>query len=121
MGPDVNTLQENTASQTKHNPLHVSVTTFVTMQPTTIIITAMSLATAFAVDNCNEVEYGNCHAKCVGKALACYADAGKAPGSSERLSVTPAVIPVCNSAFDACQAICVWLAEYGCDMDEGSA
>lgn len=76
------------------------------MQPTKIIIPAMSLVTAVAA---GPIAYGTCQAGCASVVVACYAGAGFTFGTVLGLAA-PASIAGCNSAFGFCQAKCAVVA-----------
>lgn len=72
------------------------------MQPTRIIIAALSLATAVTA---GPVAYGICQAGCAAVVVACYSGAGFTFGTVFA-ATAPAAIVACNSAFGYCQAQC---------------
>ncbi|POS77299.1 hypothetical protein DHEL01_v204301 [Diaporthe helianthi] len=85
------------------------------MQPTKILITAMSLGTALAASKFDEVAYGVCQAICTRQALTCYDKAGVTFGSKHQLG-TEFNITTCNVALDTCVRICIFVANGACDL-----
>lgn len=88
------------------------------MQPTKLLTTAVSLATALAAGGkFDELTYGVCQAICTKQALACHDDAGVAVGSKNTYG-SAVNVTACNVALDTCARVCALVASGGCDASE---
>ncbi|KAG8156555.1 hypothetical protein KVR01_013659 [Diaporthe batatas] len=88
------------------------------MQPTGILITAMTVATALAAGaRFDELTYGVCQAICTRQALTCYDDAGVTVGSKNAYG-SAANVTACNVTLDTCGLVCAMVASGGCDSSE---